>query len=333
VRQHLVMSNVAQKMDISDPDVLREFAATVKDERHLTALYLFSVADIRGTSPKVWNSWKGQLLEQLFKQTSRLLRSGGHVPPTQGIIQERQNEVLRLLRYFAVLENAQEKFWNELDTVYFLRHSAEEIAWHTRALHYRIDSKQPIVKARINQQGDGIEVMAYTLDQRDLFARIVGFFGRAGFSIMDAKIHTTRHGYALDSFMLLDVSGRDNDREMIQYIEHELSDRLARNTVPETPVTGRVSRQVKHFPIQPTVTIQADENDVQFVLSVSAADRPGLLYTIAMTLATHGANLHTAKIVTLGERVEDTFLITGGDLSESASRIKLETTLLAKLKR
>jgi len=174
--------------------------------------------------------------------------------------------------------------------------------------------------------------MAYTLDQRDLFARIVGFFSRAGFNIMDAKIHTTRHGYALDSFMLLDVSGRDNDREMIQYIEHELSDRLARSSAPEAPVTGRISRQVKHFPIQPTVTIQPDEKDVHFVLSVSAADRPGLLYTIAMTLAAHGANLHTAKIVTLGERVEDTFLITGGDLGESASRIKLETKLLNQLK-
>jgi len=332
VREHLVMSNVAQKMDISDPDVLRDFAAIVKDERHLAALYLFSVADIRGTSPKVWNSWKGQLLEQLFKQTSRLLRSGGQVPPTQGIIDERKSETLRLLRYFAVLENAQERLWNELDTVYFLRHSSEEIAWHTRALHYRVDSKQPVVKARINPLGDGIEVMAYTLDQRDLFARMVGFFSRAGFNIMDAKIHTTRHGYALDSFMLLDVSGRDNDREMIQYIEHELSDRLARSSAPEAPVTGRISRQVKHFPIQPTVTIQPDEKDVHFVLSVSAADRPGLLYTIAMTLAAHGANLHTAKIVTLGERVEDTFLITGGDLGESASRIKLETKLLNQLK-
>ena len=332
VRQHLVMSNVAQKMDISDPDVLRDFAASVKDERHLTALYLFSVADIRGTSPKVWNSWKGQLLEQLFNQTCRLLRSGGQRPVTQGIIQERQSDALRLLRYFAVPENAHERLWNQLDTVYFLRHSTEEIAWHARALHYRIDSKQPVVKARINPQGDGIEVMAYTLDQRDLFARMVGFFSRAGFNIMDAKIHTTRHGYALDSFMLLDVSGRDNDREMIQYIEHELGERLSRNALPETPVNGRISRQVKHFPIQPTVTIQPDEKDIHFVLSVSAADRPGLLYTVAMTLAAHGANLHTAKIVTLGERVEDTFLITGGDLGESAKRIKLETELLNQLK-
>ncbi len=332
VREHLIMSTVAQKKDISDPDVLAAFAATVKDERHLTALYLFSVADIRGTSPKVWNSWKGQLLEELFNQTRRLLRSGGQMPVKQGIVQERQEESIRLLRYYAIQDKAQERLWKQLDTVYFLRHSTEEIAWHARALHYRIDSKQPVVKARINPQGDGIEVMAYTLDQHDLFARMVGFFSRTGFNIMDAKIHTTRHGYALDSFMLLDVSGRDNDRDMIQYIEHELTDRLTRCAKPEAPAGGRLSRQVKHFPIQPLVTIQPDEKGVYFVLSVSAADRPGLLYMVAMTLAKHNANLHTAKIVTLGERVEDTFLITGGDLGESARRIELETELLDQLK-
>ena len=332
VRQHLVMSSVAQKQDISDPDVLAAFAATVMDERHLTALYLFTVADIRGTSPKVWNSWKGQLLQELFNQTCRLLRSGGQAPVKQGIIQERQEEALRLLRYHAVPENAHERLWKKLDTVYFLRHSAEEIAWHARALNYRIESPEPVVKARLNPHGDGIEVMAYTIDQHDLFARMVGFFSRAGYNIMDAKIHTTRHGYALDSFMLLDVSGRDSDRDMISYIEHELTDRLIRQAPPEAPANGRLSRQVKHFPIQPQVTIQPDEKGIHFVLSVSAADRPGLLYTVAMTLATHDANLHTAKIVTLGERVEDTFLISGGDLGESTSRIRLETELLERLK-
>ena len=332
VRQHLVMSSVAQKQDISDPDVLARFAAIVGDERHLAALYLFTVADIRATSPKVWNSWKGQLLESLYSQTRRLLRSGGEIPVPQGIIQEHQEEAIKLLRYYATPDLAHVELWNRLDTVYFLRHSAEEIAWHTRALHYRLDSEKPVVKARINPQGDGIEVMAYTLDQRDLFARMVGFFSRAGFNIMDAKIHTTRHGYALDSFMLLDVSGRDSDRDMIQYIEHELSERLSRCGKPEAPASGRISRQVKHFPIQPTVTIQPDEKGVHFVLSVSAADRPGLLYTVAMTLANHGASLQTAKVVTLGERVEDTFLISGGDLGESTRRIELETELIAQLK-
>ena len=331
VRHHLVMSNVAQKQDISDPDVVAAFARTVRDERHLTALYLLTVADIRGTSPKVWNSWKGQLLEGLYNQTRRLLLSGAQVP-AQGIIKERKDEALHLMLYHGIHESAHEKLWDQLDTVYFLRHSAEEIAWHTRALHYRMDSEEPVVKARLNPHGDGIEVMAYTRDQRDLFARMVGFFGRAGFNILDARIHTTKHGYALDSFIMQDVTGRDSDRSMINYIEHELKDKLIRQGPPEGPSAGRISRQVKHFPIQPQVKIEDDERGSLFVLSVSAADRPGLLYTVAMALAAHHANLHTAKIVTLGERVEDTFLITGGDLAESSSRIKLETELLNQLK-
>lgn len=331
VRNHLVMSNVAQKQDIADPDVAAAFARTAKDERHLTALYLLTVADIRGTSPKVWNSWKGQLLEGLYNQTRRLLLSGGQVP-AQGIIRERKEEALHLMLYHGIHESAHEQFWSQLDTAYFLRHSAEEIAWHTRALHYRFNTEEPIVKSRLNPHGDGIEVMAYTKDQRDLFARMVGFFGKAGYNILDARIHTTKHGYALDSFIMLDVTGRDSDRSMINYIEHELKERLIRQDPPEGPASGRISRQVKHFPIQPQVTIENDEKESQFVLSVSAADRPGLLFTVAMVLAAHGANLHTAKIVTLGERVEDTFLITGGDLGDATSRIKLETELLDRLK-
>lgn len=332
VRNHLVMSSIAQKQDISDPDVVASFAVTVKDERHLTALYLFTVADIRGTSPKVWNSWKGQLLQSLYNQTRRLLLSGEKKSAPQGIIEERQEEALHMLLYHGIRESAHEELWNQLDTAYFLRHSSEEIAWHTRALHYRINSEEPVVKARLNRHGDGIEVMAYTKDQRDLFARMVGFFNRAGYNIIDAKIHTTHHGYALDSFMLLDVSGRDNDRSMISYIEHELTERLIQQKPPEAPSGGRISRQVKHFPIQPQVSIQPDEKGVQFVLSVSAADRPGLLYTVAMVLAAHNASLHTAKIATLGERVEDTFLITGDDLENSTNRVKLETALLNQLK-
>jgi [protein-PII] uridylyltransferase len=332
VRQHLVMSHVAQKQDISDPATLARFAAVVGDERHLTALYLFTVADIRGTSPKVWNAWKGQLLEELYSAARKLLATGGEVPPTQGIIEERQQEAMRLLRYFALSETVHERLWKQLDTVYFLRHSADEIAWHTRALHYRIDDSKPVVKARLNAQGVGLEVMVYTHDQPDLFTRLVGFFGRAGYTILDAKIHTTRHGYALDSFIMQDISERGGDREMISYIEHELTARLIERAPPEAPAGGRVSRQVKHFPIEPTVSIRPDEKGKRYILSIGAADRPGLLYMVATTLAMHGAQLHTAKISTLGERIEDTFLISGGDLGESAGRIRLETELCERLR-
>ncbi|MDR0379155.1 MAG: bifunctional uridylyltransferase/uridylyl-removing protein, partial [Candidatus Accumulibacter sp.] len=287
--------------------------------------------DIRGTGPKVWNSWKGQLLEGLFNQTRRLLLSGGQVP-AHGIVVERQEEALRLMRYHGIHESVHERFWNQLDTVYFLRHSAEEIAWHTRALHYRVDTGVPVVRARINPQGDGIEAMVYTKDQCDLFVRMVGFFSRVGYNILDARIHTTRHGYALDSFILLDVTGRDSDRSMISYVEHELKECLTWQAPPEQPAQGRISRLVKHFPIEPQVSIENDERDAQFVLSVSVSDRPGLLYIIARALAAHGVSLLTAKIVTLGERVEDTFLISGGDLGDVQSRIRLETELLTQLK-
>ncbi len=330
IHHHLLMSGIAQKQDISDPDVVAAFAEIVKDERHLTALYLLTVADIRGTSPTVWNSWKGQLLENLYSQAQRMLQAGGQVP-AQGLIRERQDEARHLMLYHGVHESAHERLWGQLDTVYFLRHSAEEIAWHARLLHHRIDSEEPVVKARLNPHGDGIEVMVYTRDQQDLFARMAGFFSRAGYNILDARVHTTRHGYALDSFIMLDVTGRGSDRNMINFIEHELKDCLIHQAPPEAPASKRVSRQVKHFPIQPQVTIADDEKGAYFVLSVSAADRPGLLYTIAKVLAAHGINLHTAKIVTLGERVEDTFLITGACLGDAAKRIKLETDLLNNL--
>lgn len=340
VREHLTMSRIAQKEDISDPQVIAAFARLVGDERHLTALYLFTVCDIRGTSPKVWNAWKAQLLEGLFNATRRHLESGG-APVLHGIIAERQQEAMRLLRYFALSDTVHERLWKQLDTVYFLRHTAEEIAWHTRALHYRIYNDQPIVKARLYRAVDGgheavatgsLQVMVYTRDERDLFIRMAGFFARAGFSIVDAKIHTTRHGYALDSFILIDVQERGNDRELISFIEHELAEKLGSGAPIDVPSDGRLSRQVRHFPFPPQVSIRADENGKHFILSVVAADRPGLLYRIASTLTSHGANIQTAKIATLGERVEDTFLIDGGDLGQSANRIRLETELLDLLR-
>ncbi len=331
VRHHLIMSQVAQKEDLSDPDVIAAFSRLVGDERHLSALYLLTHADIRGTSPKVWNQWKGKLLADLFYLTQEHLGRENQ-PAPHGIIAERQAEAMRLLRYFALSDTVHERLWKQLDTVYFLRHSAEEIAWHTRSLHYRIFNDQPVVRARLYQEGNGLQVMVYTKDQPDLFARIVGFFARSGYSIVDAKIHTTAHGYALDSFVVLDVAQRHNGREMVPYVEHELTDRLIRQTPPEAPAAVRLSRQVKHFPIKPEVEIRPDEKGAHFVLTLTAADRPGLLYTVAATIAEHGANLHTAKITTLGERAEDVFLVSGGDLRQSTRRIQLESELMERLK-
>ena len=330
VQHHLSMSNVAQKQDLADPEVVSAFAALVGNERRLTALYLLTVADIRGTSPKVWNGWKGKLLEDLFNAALRLLRGAS---PQQALgIGERQEEARRLLRYFGLRQDIEEAFWKELDTVYFLRHDAEEIAWHTRTLYHRPASAQPVVKARLPHIGEeGLQVMVYVPDQPHLFARLCGFFSRLGYSIVEAKINTTHHGYALDSFMLLDPDGALAYRDMISLIEHDLSEKLASGTVSEQVSGGRLSRQMRNFPITPEVQIHSTEKSGQCLLSIIAADRPGLLFTVASTLDAHDINIHTAKIATLGERVEDTFLISGAELAKTAALLRLETELLAKL--
>ena len=334
VREHLTMSSVAQKEDISDPTTVAAFCKKVRDARHLTALYLLTVADIRGTSPKVWNSWKARLLETLYRSSlSRLEQSeDGSTEQLGDMVVQRKRDALAHLRFFALGESVQTQFWKQLDDVYFLRHTDEEIAWHTRCLYYRTHENKPVVRARPNPDGAGIQVLAYAPDQPDLFLHLCGYFASIGYSIMDAKIHTTKHGYALDSFNLLDASNRDMDRETSTIIEHDLLEVLLGKTRPSTPPMGRISRQVRSFPIAPVVLLEPDESGQQYVLSIRAADRTGLLYAIAETLTRHGASLHTARISTLGERVEDTFLISGRGLSQSRDRLLLENDLLEQLR-
>ncbi len=330
VQNHLSMSNVAQKQDLSDLDVIQRFAGVVKDERHLTALYILTHADIRGTSPKVWNGWKGKLLEDLFFATQRLLR--GATPQQALGTPMRQDDARNLLRFYGLRPGTEDGLWAQLDTVYFMRHDPEEIAWHARMLYYRVESLEPVVRARLSHVGEGLQVMVYTQDQRDLFVRLCGFFGRMGFTIADAKIHTTRHGYALDSFVLLDPGNEDaHYRDIINLLEHELTEKLKQQGPIDQPASGRLSREVKHFPFVPEVSIRPDERGQHYIMSVTAADRPGLLFGIAKTLAQHGINLHTAKIATLGERVEDTFLISGPGLSQDAVILKVESELLEQL--
>jgi [protein-PII] uridylyltransferase len=329
VEHHLTMSSVAQKQDLADPEVVRRFADIVGTERRLVALYLLTVADIRGTSPKVWNAWKGKLLEDLFSATQHLLK-GGKLEADQHI-QSKQSEAKRLLRLYEMPDTAQDALWRNFDVPYFLRHDAPEIAWHTRMLHSRISGEQPVVKARLSPAGEGLQAMIYVRDQRELFARLCGYFGTVGFSIVDAKIYTSRHGYALDTFQLMDVGNVPHPRDMISKIEDELTGWLANQVPLPPPIKGRVSRRVKHFPIPPEVRIVPDEKGQFHSLSITAGDRPGLLYSIALVLSRYGIDLHTAKIVTLGERAEDVLVVSGAALANPKTVLQFETDLLAAL--
>jgi [protein-PII] uridylyltransferase len=332
VAQHLTMSQVAQKQDLSDPDVIARFAAVVGDERRLTALYLLTVADIRGTSPKVWNAWKGKLLEDLYRATLRVL--GGETPSLDRELASRQQEALKELRLRGIAPGAHEAFWKQLDVAYFLRHDAQDIAWQTRVLLDRLASPVPVVRCRLAPAGAGLQVVVYTPDQPDLFARICSYFDKKNFGILDAKIHTTSSRYALDTFVITEPAFEKNYRDIINLVEHELTAVLADPAPLPAPgaIRPRISRQSRTFPIQPTVDLRPDERGQYYLLSVSANDRTGLLYAIASVLARYRINLHTAKVMTLGERVEDVFLIDGGSLNNVRTQIQLETDLLAVLR-
>jgi [protein-PII] uridylyltransferase len=330
VENHLVMSMTAQKKDLSDVDVIAEFAGRVQDERRLVALYLLTVADIRGTSPKVWNAWKGKLLEDLFWATRRHL--GGEAGHAAGMVENRKNKALELLWRDGIPAGVYERLWSALDSTYLLLHEPEEIAWHARNLRDRIKTSAPAVKARLAPAKAGIEVLVYTADQKDLFARICGFFDRSDYNIVQAKIHTTRHGYALDTFLVLDSADTvEHHRDASAFIEHELAGQLQQKESLEPPLRGRLSRHLKHFPITPEVDIESDEKGVFNILSVVAGDQPGLLSRIAQVLVEFGVSVHSARINTLGDRAEDTFLVTGEILSEAKTLIHLETNLIKAL--
>jgi [protein-PII] uridylyltransferase len=330
VENHLVMSQVAQKQDLSDPDVIQGFAARVKDEPHLTALYLLTVADIRGTSPKVWNAWKGKLLEDLYRITLRVL--GGEAPSADRELKNRQEEALKTLRLYGLPMDAHEKLWEQLDVGYFLRHDAPAIAWQTRTLYNKLESDLPVVNCRLAPIAEGLQVAVYTKDRTDLFARICSYFDRKNFSILDAKIHTTKNGYGLDTFLVTEQTFANSYRDIINLIEHELAELLNSQAALPAPSKGRLSRLSRTFPITPTVDLRPDERGQYYLLSISANDRNGLLYSLANVLTKYKINLHTAKVMTLGERVEDVFLVDGAALNNTRGQIQFETDLLEALR-
>ena len=329
VEHHLAMSSAAQKQDLQDPAVVRAFADLAQTERRLIALYLFTVADIRGTSPRVWNAWKAKLLEDLFRAAWRVLTGGA--PHSDTALAEKQAEAVRLLKLYALSDGVQDKLWSGLDTAYFLRHDQQEIAWHARSLHYRVDAAVPVVRAKLAPMGEGLQVMVYTRDRKAVFARICGYFERTGFNIVEAKIHTTRNGYALDTFLVMGQGRAAHYRDMIGLIEQELAQELGSDAPLGPPRGGRISRRVRHFPISPAVDIRPDERGAYHVLSLVASDRPGLLYGVARKLSDYGIDLHTARINTLGDRAEDVLLVSGAALAEPKRVLQLEQDLLEGL--
>lgn len=313
VRHHLKMSITAQRQDISDPEVINAFAGLVGDRMHLDYLYLHTVADIRGTNPVLWNSWKDALLAELYNSTLRALRRGLENPIDKSErIEETQQQALELLDDIKAGRPAIRRLWDSLAEDYFLRHLADEIAWHTRAIVHCRGEDLPLVLLREQTRRGGTEIFVYSSDQNHIFAVTTRVLDQMGLTILDARIITSADGYTLDTYIVLDADTHEviGDPDRADQIVAALRQALKAPQLRMPRSSRRPGRRLKHFRIPTEVSFRADETNARTIMEVIATDRPGILARIAVALQFCGARLQNAKVATFGERVEDIFYIT-----------------------
>lgn len=312
VRNHLVMSMTAQRMDISDPEVIHRFAKQVKDQNYLDHLYILTVADIRATNQKQWNSWKNALLKELYLATRQVLRRGlDKALAKDDQATETRLEAARLLQEQHIPVHAIEGLWSHLDEQYFLKYSAEQIVWHAREIIQHWGHATPLVKINPNNDEAGTELFLYSHDQPNQFAIITTILDQSNISVAEATISTTNDHYSLDTFILLDDLGTpirnlDNQSILLQRIDQGLQNPDS----IQTRATRPPSRIVKQFTVETQVEFKESNNPKRTRLDITCLDRPGLLASISGAFRECHIKIHDAKIVTLGERAEDTFYIT-----------------------
>ncbi len=313
VRNHLKLSVTAQKQDIADPQVVNEFARAVGDQVRLDYLYVLTVADVRGTNPKLWNSWKATLFDELYERVKQALRRGLESPlDREELVAETQALARERLAAAGIDPAAVQRVWSTLTDAYYLRHSAAEIAWHTSELAARAsgDGSPLIAVAEHPDRGGATVVLVYTHGRHHSFARATAALDQQGLSIQDARITPTADGGSLDSYLVLEDSGSPiTDRDRIAGIESHLVRSLAEKSAAAPIVTRRVPRQVRMFTTATQVTFSADPENGRTIVEVVAGDRPGLLSQIGKVFWDQKVELHGAKIMTVGERAEDVFTV------------------------
>lgn len=312
VENHLLMSTTAQRRDISDPEVINRFARTVGDRRHLDHLYLLTVADIAATNPSLWNSWKDRLLTELYTATRYALRRGLESPIERREWTRRNREQAAGLLAEAGLDPERiAAVWRDFPADYFLRMTPEQIAWQTETLYSDSPIATPLVRVRRGSGEESTEVFVYAPDQDRLFATIAATLDRLALNVVEARIFTTRDGYALDTFHVLDADGRAlAEGAQADEVAWELSERLSRRPLKLPRVSRVTSRRLRHFSSPTRVEFDNDERQRRTQVAIVTSDRPGLLSTVGRTLAEQHLRVHEARIATFGERVEDFFSLT-----------------------
>ena len=316
VRNHLLMSAVSQRKDISDPEIIQQFAEHVGDEEHLDYLFTLTVADINGTNPTLWNAWRGSLLRQLYTETRRALRRGLDNPiDKQALVEQTRQTSSDILEGRGFTHEELDELWQERTEDYFLRERIEDIAWHTEAIASHHHRDKPLVLVRNNAESsvaNTTQIFIHARSSAQLFSRICAGLEQLDLSVHDARIYNANHGMSLDTFFVLDSSGQPitEDGARLAHIKEYLSEILSHDTGQTISSARRTPRKMKSFSIPTETRMSIDEIKNVSVLEVSTPDRPGLLARLGRIFVSFNVELQAAKIQTLGERVEDVFFIT-----------------------
>ena len=322
VREHLLMSQTAQKEDIHDIEVIKRFCVNVQNQQRLVALFLLTCADIRATNPNIWNSWKASLLSNLFYLASTYMKQGEH---NLGTHKEKVTEIL-LSQGYGLKD--QKHFWHSLGEAYFARYQNSDILWHASELIGK--ETIPQVRARMLEGSQTVQFMVYLPDGPGIFARICRFFAQEQMNIVDARIYTTEDGFVLDTFV---VQNTDLDSEALRNLSNKLPQKLlsflsATEQNENSFIKQHLaSRRLRNFPITPQVTLYPQDSPFFYLLEIISGDYPGLLARIAEILTENNIRLYYAKISTLGERVEDSFLISSAQLDQTAFQLHVKEQL------
>lgn len=313
VEMHLLMSAVAQKQDISDPDVIHKFAVLIGDQLRLDYLYLLTVADINATNPDLWNTWRASLMRQLYLETKRALRRGLENPiDRHEMIIETQQAAIRKLEDKKFSEDYVRRLWGNMGDDYFLRESHFDIAWHTEAISvHRSDAPLILIRqSRFNGMEGATQIFVRTKDRNNVFAAAANALSLLNLDIQDARIYSSPDGYTIDTFFVLNENGEPTHKDRFDTIRRALHDELALVDKYPDIIQRRTPRVLKHFAMPSRTMLSNDLLAGYTVLEVISPDRPGLLAAIGRVFLNYGIQLQNAKIATLGERVEDIFFIT-----------------------